>query len=119
MARGYKELREPDADTRPLRDHDSLDQSHATREELNSLSQNLDGKRGEGNNKDDVELEDLLRTNPSTGLTTEQASQRLRTFGPNDLPVVKSNKIFKFLSYFVGPIAFLIELACIISIVVK
>ncbi|KAF9357350.1 hypothetical protein BGX26_003898 [Mortierella sp. AD094] len=119
MARGYKELREPDADTSPLREHDSLDQSHDARGNPNSLSLNLGGNRGGGNNKDDVELEDLLRTNPATGLTTEQASQRLRTFGPNELPDVKSNKILKFLSYFVGPIAFLIELACIISIIVK
>ncbi|ORZ14852.1 H(+)-ATPase [Lobosporangium transversale] len=67
----------------------------------------------------DIELEDLLRTDPMKGLTTEQASQRLRTFGPNELVEVKDSKILKFLSYFSGPIAFLIELACIISVIVK
>ncbi|KAF9117204.1 hypothetical protein BGX27_000053 [Mortierella sp. AM989] len=120
MARGYKELREPDADTSPLRDHNSLDQPHSP-SNSNPLSINLRGNKNSGgnNSKYDVELEDLLRTNPATGLTTEQASQRLRTFGPNELAEVKQNKLFKFLGYFVGPIAFLIELACIISIIIK
>ncbi|KAG0293477.1 hypothetical protein BGZ98_002154 [Dissophora globulifera] len=133
MARGYKELHDPDpeADTAPLRDNNSLD-----RVSLSSPSDSrfphisLGGFRS-GNNsnnagsktgtvgKDDIELEDFLRTNPLTGLTTEEASQRLRMFGPNELPEVKTNNLLKFLGYFVGPIAFLIELACIISIIVK
>ncbi|KAF9138996.1 hypothetical protein BGX30_008485 [Mortierella sp. GBA39] len=66
-----------------------------------------------------VEMDDLLLTPPQTGLTHEQAAQRLRTFGPNQLVEVKVNQLLKFLSYFVGPIAFLIEAACIVSAIVK
>lgn len=120
MMRGYKELHDPDTDTAPLREHDVLDQSRG-RSHSHSSSRDSNGNyRTVGlNNKEDVELEDLLRTNPLTGLSSEEASQRLRTYGPNELPEVKRNRILKFLGYFVGPIAFLIELACIISVIVK
>ncbi|KAI1320687.1 hypothetical protein EDD11_010221 [Mortierella claussenii] len=138
MARGYKELREPDADSAPLCEHDALDLSdpHAVRSssnplsslnlKLNSSSSSSSSSSGyqhqyhQGSTKDDVELqEDLLTTDPRKGLTTEQASQRLRTFGHNELAEVKTNKLLKFLGYFLGPIAFLIELACIISVIVQ
>ncbi|KAG0240433.1 H(+)-ATPase [Mortierella sp. GBAus27b] len=70
---------------------------------------------------DDIspELEALLHTDPSTGLTTDEAAKRLETFGPNQLAEVKRNPFLKFLSYFTGAIAYLIEVACIISAVVK
>lgn len=64
-------------------------------------------------------MDDLLLTHPQTGLTHEQAAQRLKTFGPNQLVEVKVNQLLKFLSYFLGPIAFLIEAACIVSAIVK
>ncbi|KAK3847894.1 MAG: H(+)-ATPase [Linnemannia gamsii] len=66
-----------------------------------------------------VEMDDLLLTNPQTGLTHEQAAQRYKTFGPNQLVEVKVNQFLKFLGYFIGPIAFLIEAACIVSAIVK
>ncbi|KAG0252344.1 hypothetical protein BG011_007027 [Mortierella polycephala] len=115
MVRGYKELHDPDTDTAPLRDHDSLDPSANSR--LHPGSRWGDAK--EHRQEEDVEMEELLSTSPATGLTTEQASQRLRQFGPNELPVTKRSQALKFLGYFVGPIAFLIELACIISVIVK
>ncbi|KAF9366279.1 hypothetical protein BGX34_004465 [Mortierella sp. NVP85] len=70
---------------------------------------------------DDIspELETLLHTDPTTGLTSAEAAARLATFGPNQLAEVKRNPLLKFLSYFTGAIAYLIEVACIISAVVK
>ncbi|KAF9365369.1 hypothetical protein BGX34_010281 [Mortierella sp. NVP85] len=67
----------------------------------------------------DIELDNMLRTDPLSGLSMEQVAERLRTFGKNELVEVKQNRFLKFLGYFVGPIAFLIQLACIISAVVK
>ncbi|KAH7026837.1 H(+)-ATPase [Linnemannia elongata] len=65
-------------------------------------------------------MDDLMLTNPQTGLTHEQAAQRLKTFGPNPVgSKSRFNQLLKFLSYFVGPIAFLIEAACIVSAIVK
>ncbi|KAG0368947.1 hypothetical protein BGZ54_000751 [Gamsiella multidivaricata] len=71
--------------------------------------------------KDEIspELEALLQTDPKQGLTTAEAEARLAQFGPNELAEVKRNPFLKFLSYFTGAIAYLIEVACIISAVVK
>ncbi|KAF9113134.1 hypothetical protein BGX27_002127 [Mortierella sp. AM989] len=65
------------------------------------------------------ELEALLHTDPMHGLTDQEAEMRLAQWGPNELKEVKRNPLLKFLSYFTGPIAYLIEVACIISAIVK
>jgi H+-transporting ATPase len=53
------------------------------------------------------------------GLTQEEATKRLAKDGPNELIEKKTNKLLKFLSYFYGPIPFMIEAAVILSAVVK
>jgi H+-transporting ATPase len=70
--------------------------------------------------EDDIppELELLLHTDPSSGLTNAEIEERLQKFGPNELPERKTNPFLKFLSYFLGPISYLIEIACIIAAVV-
>ncbi|CAG8647776.1 7976_t:CDS:2 [Ambispora gerdemannii] len=70
---------------------------------------------------DDIppELEELLHTDPSKGLTTAEAQARLEKFGRNELAEVKTNPFLKFLSYFTGAIAYLIELACLFAGIVK
>ncbi|KAF9287999.1 hypothetical protein BGZ68_000954 [Mortierella alpina] len=65
------------------------------------------------------ELEALLHTDPMHGLTDQEVAERLSTWGPNELKEIKKNPILKFLGYFTGAIAYLIEVACIISAVVK
>ncbi|KAG0222541.1 hypothetical protein BGW42_006476, partial [Actinomortierella wolfii] len=71
--------------------------------------------------KDEIspELEELLHTDPSKGLTTEEAELRRQTFGLNEIKENKRNPIIKFLSYFTGAIANLIEIACIVSAIVQ
>jgi plasma-membrane proton-efflux P-type ATPase len=64
------------------------------------------------------ELELLLHTDPSTGLTGAEVAERVEKFGLNELPERKKNPIIKFLLYFTGPIAYLIEIACVIAAVV-
>ncbi|KAI9483317.1 MAG: plasma-membrane proton-efflux P-type ATPase [Benjaminiella poitrasii] len=64
------------------------------------------------------ELELLLHTDPSSGLTNAEVAERTQKFGFNELPERKKNPIIKFLLYFTGPIAYLIEIACIIAAVV-
>ncbi|KAF9335297.1 hypothetical protein BGZ91_010539 [Linnemannia elongata] len=70
--------------------------------------------------KDEIspELEVLLHTDPMSGLDDEEVEKRLATFGPNEIKENKKNPILKFLGYFTGAIAYLIEVACIISAVV-
>jgi H+-transporting ATPase len=53
------------------------------------------------------------------GLTQAEASARLTRDGPNALKVEKSNAILKFLTYFWGPIPWMIEAAVILSGVVR
>ena len=61
------------------------------------------------------EWETRLRTSPD-GLTTEDAQRRLARYGPNEIPEVKTSALRKFLSYFWGPIPWMIEAAAVLSI---
>ena len=49
------------------------------------------------------------------GLTQAEAQKRLTQFGPNEIAEKKTNEILKFLSYFWGPIPWMIEAAVILS----
>ena len=53
------------------------------------------------------------------GLTQAEAQKRLTQYGPNELEEKKTNPILKFLSYFWGPIPWMIEVAVILSGVVQ
>jgi plasma-membrane proton-efflux P-type ATPase len=64
------------------------------------------------------ELEQLLHTDPSHGLTSTEVQERQAKFGMNELPEKKTNPFVKFFGYFTGPISYLIEISCIIAAVV-
>jgi len=55
----------------------------------------------------------------SKGLATEEARKRLEEMGPNALPDEHSSMLVRFFSYFWGPIPWMIEIAAILSLVVK
>jgi len=65
-----------------------------------------------------AELAKRLESSPD-GLTGAEAAKRLTKEGPNELPEKKTNPLLKFLSYFWGPIPWMIEIAVILSGVVK
>jgi H+-transporting ATPase len=81
-------------------------------------------KSPDPDSKDDLktlpiaEVEKRLTSSPD-GLTGAEASKRLTQDGPNELPVKKTNALLKFLSYFWGPIPWMIEAAVILSGVVR
>ena len=52
------------------------------------------------------------------GLTQAEAQKRLTQYGPNEIEEKKTNLFLKFLSYFWGPIPWMIEVAVILSGVV-
>lgn len=60
------------------------------------------------------ELEKKLGSSPD-GLSQAEAEKRLVQFGPNELEEKKTNAFLKFLSYFWGPIPWMIEAAVILS----
>ena len=53
------------------------------------------------------------------GLTQAEAEKRLTKYGPNEIEEKKTNPFLKFLSYFWGPIPWMIEAAVILSGVVR
>ncbi len=64
------------------------------------------------------ELEKKL-VSSSDGLSETEAQKRLIQYGPNELEEKKINPFLKFLSYFWGPIPWMIEVAVILSAVVR
>ncbi|WP_052663379.1 cation-translocating P-type ATPase [[Mycoplasma] testudinis] len=66
-----------------------------------------------------TDLDSLLNTNPSTGLTTEQVQERAKLYGTNRLPERKpKNPFLIFLSQFKDLLIVLLLVATIISFVV-
>jgi H+-transporting ATPase len=64
------------------------------------------------------ELQTKLESSPN-GLSQAEATKRLALYGPNEIAEKKTNEFLKFLSYFWGPIPWMIEAAVILSGVVR
>ncbi|KAG0295349.1 hypothetical protein BGZ97_004838, partial [Linnemannia gamsii] len=64
------------------------------------------------------ELETLLQTDPLQGLSDDEVARRRETFGRNELIEKRRHPLLKFLGYFTGAIAYLIEIAVICAAVV-
>ncbi len=64
------------------------------------------------------EVEKKLNSSPD-GLTQAEAEKRLTQYGPNEIKEKKINPILKFLTYFWGPIPWMIEIAVILSAAVR
>jgi H+-transporting ATPase len=64
------------------------------------------------------EVEAKLKSSPE-GLSQSEAQKRLTQYGPNEIQERKTNPLLKFLSYFWGPIPWMIEAAVILSGVVR
>jgi H+-transporting ATPase len=60
------------------------------------------------------EVEKKLGSSPD-GLSQAEATKRLKQYGPNEIAEKKTNALLTFLSYFWGPIPWMIEAAVILS----
>jgi H+-transporting ATPase len=65
-----------------------------------------------------AEVEKRLASSPD-GLTGAEAQQRLAKYGPNEITEKKDNQLLKLLTYFCGPIPWMIEAAVILSGVLR
>jgi H+-transporting ATPase len=64
------------------------------------------------------EVEKKLGSSPD-GLSQAEAQKRLAQYGPNEIEEKKTNPFLKFLTYFWGPIPWMIEAAVILSAVAR
>jgi H+-transporting ATPase len=64
------------------------------------------------------EVEKKLGSSPD-GLSQAEAQKRLTQYGPNEIAEKKINALLKFLSYFWGPIPWMIEVAVVLSGIVR
>jgi H+-transporting ATPase len=64
------------------------------------------------------EVEKILGSSPD-GLSQSEAQKRLTQYGPNEIEEKKINPFLKFLTYFWGPIPWMIEAAVILSAVAR
>jgi len=58
-------------------------------------------------------VEKKLGTSPD-GLSQTEAETRLNQYGPNEIEEKKTSLLLKFISYFWGPIPWMIEIAVIL-----
>jgi len=58
-------------------------------------------------------------TDPKSGLTEQEAGRRRTQFGPNALRETQVSPVLKFLSYFWGPISWMIEAAALLSLAAR
>jgi H+-transporting ATPase len=76
---------------------------------------------GQSSPQGPVPLDETLRRldTARTGLTEEEAKRRLERFGYNEIAERKVHPILKLLSYFWGPIPWMIEAAAVLSALVR
>ena len=65
-----------------------------------------------------AEVEKRLSSSPD-GLSEAEAKKRLTQYGPNEIAEKKTNALLKFLGYFWGPIPWMIEVAVVLSAIVR
>ncbi|CDK28285.1 unnamed protein product [Kuraishia capsulata CBS 1993] len=59
--------------------------------------------------------EELLQTDPTRGLTSDEVIRRRKKFGENKMAEEKENLVIKFCMFFIGPIQFVMEAAAILA----
>lgn len=92
-------------------------------EDIDALIEDLESQDGHGGVEEEEEEntpgggrlipEDMLQTDSRVGLTESEVTSRRRKYGLNQMKEEKENLFLKFLSYFVGPIQFVMEVSLI------
>ncbi|KAJ9258660.1 hypothetical protein DTO207G8_1363 [Paecilomyces variotii] len=102
----------------PLDDNDEED------EDMDALIEELESQDGHIDQEDEADNEpggarpvpdELLQTDTRIGLTDAEVLLRRKKYGLNQMKEEKENMMLKFLSYFVGPIQFVMEAAAVLA----
>jgi H+-transporting ATPase len=98
---------------------DEDDDEDAEEENMDALIDDLQTVDGDVDVDDDIAIDtgvitrrvsdDMLQTDPEKGLSEIEAQHRRRKYGPNRMKEEKENLVLKFLSFFVGPVQFVME----------
>ncbi|CAL9732132.1 plasma membrane ATPase 1 [Monosporozyma unispora] len=59
--------------------------------------------------------EEMLQTDPSYGLTSDEVARRRKKYGLNQMAEENESMVVKFLMFFIGPIQFVMEAAAILA----
>ncbi|KAE8152453.1 hypothetical protein BDV25DRAFT_137902 [Aspergillus avenaceus] len=105
----------------PFPNHDNEDEDV---EEIDALIDELESNDGHIEVEDSEQIDsdsaqsipdELLQTDPIIGLTDSEVQLRRKKYGLNQMKREKENLILKFLSYFVGPVQFVMEAAAVLA----
>jgi H+-transporting ATPase len=105
-------------ETKPI-PTDEDDDEDAEEENMDALIDDLQTVDGDVDMDDDIAIDtgvitrrvsdEMLQTDPEKGLSEIEAQHRRRKYGPNRMKDEKENLLLKFLSFFVGPVQFVME----------
>lgn len=98
---------------------DEDDGEPAEEENMDALIDDLQTVDGDVDGDDDIAIDtgvitrrvsdEMLQTDPEKGLSEIEAQHRRRKYGHNRMKEEKENLLLKFLSFFVGPVQFVME----------
>ncbi|KAH3668243.1 hypothetical protein OGAPHI_001997 [Ogataea philodendri] len=114
--------------TEPTKEKVPLQEDEDEDEDIDQLVMDLQSNHGAAGGEDDEEEEEeeghssfkevpeeLLRTDPKVGLTSDEVTRRRKKFGLNQMAEEKENLVLKFCMFFIGPIQFVMEAAAILA----
>ncbi|ODV98060.1 hypothetical protein PACTADRAFT_47882 [Pachysolen tannophilus NRRL Y-2460] len=95
-------------------------------EDIDQLILDLQSDKGEEGDEEEAADEDdgasfkpvpeeLLKTDPAVGLTSDEVAKRRKRYGLNQMNEDQENLIIKFCMFFIGPIQFVMEAAAILA----
>ncbi|CDR40865.1 CYFA0S05e05336g1_1 [Cyberlindnera fabianii] len=92
-------------------------------DDIDALIDELQSDRGDDDEEEAGEAgatarpvpEELLQTDPSYGLSSDEVTKRRKKYGLNQMAEEKENMVVKFLMFFIGPIQFVMEAAAILA----
>jgi H+-transporting ATPase len=117
-----KRAQPPAEDVAPKKDAPAEEEDED--EDIDALIEDLESEDGHAFDEEEEETnpatgrvvpDDMLQTDSRLGLTESEVVARRRKYGLNQMKEEKENLVLKFLSFFVGPIQFVMEAAAVLA----